>query len=123
MMAGLRLAGNSMQGERVTISSLAGWSNDRFRRLWISALKLSTCWVGGVFAEPCTMLEGDAIQGGMLRGQTLPSAMVTFEGISVPVLPDGTFLLGLGRDMASANTLTITTKATCVQEVAVTMRE
>ena len=125
MMAGLRLAGNSMEGERVTItiSSLAGWSNDRFRRLWIRALKLSACWVGVAFAEPCTTLEGNAIQGGMLRGQTLPSAMVTFEGIAVPVLPDGTFLLGLGRDMASVNTLTITTEEVCVQEVAVTMRE
>ena len=125
MMAGPSLASNNIQGERVTttISSLAGWSHDRFRRLWISALQLTACWVGGAFAEPCTTLEGNAIQGGILRGYTLPSATVTFADITVPVLSNGAFLLGLGRDMPRANTLTITTDDTCVQEVAVTVRE
>jgi len=69
------------------------------------------------------MLEGDAIQGGMLWGHTLPSATVTFADITVPVLPDGAFLLGLGRNMPRTNILTITTDETCEQEVAVTMRE
>ena len=124
-MAGPSLTDNNIQGERViiTISSFVGWGHHRFRRLWISALKLNACWAGVVFAEPCTMLEGDAIQGGMLRGHTLPSAMVTFADITVPVLPDGAFLLGLGRDMPRTNTLTVTTDETCEQQVAVTMRE
>ena len=125
MMAGPSLASNNIQGERVTttISSLAGWSHDRFRRLWISALQLTACWVGVAFAEPCTTLEGNAIQGGILRGYTLPSATVTFADITVPVLSNGAFLLGLGRDMPRVNTLTITTDDTCVQEVAVAVRE
>ena len=125
MTAGPSLAGNNIQGEKVsiTISSLAGWNHDRFRRLWIGALQLNTCWVGVAFAEPCSTLEGNAIQGGILRGYTLPSAAVTFADITVPVLPDGSFLLGLGRDMPRANTLTITTDDTCVQEVAVMVRE
>ena len=59
----------------------------------------------------------------MLRGHTLPSATVTFADITVPVLPDGAFLLGLGRDMPRTNTLTITTDETCVQQVAVAARE
>jgi murein DD-endopeptidase MepM/ murein hydrolase activator NlpD len=59
----------------------------------------------------------------MLRGHTLPSATVTFADIRVPVLPDGAFLLGLGRDMPRSNELTITTDETCVQQVAVAARE
>ena len=59
----------------------------------------------------------------MLRGHTLPSATVTFADITVPVLPDGAFLLGLGRDMPRSNELTITTDETCVQQVAVAARE
>jgi len=125
MMARPNLAGDNIQEERVTIriSLLAGWSDDRFRRSWISALKLSACWVGVACAEPCTTLAGNAIQGGMLRGHTLPSATVTFADITVPVLPDGAFLLGLGRDMLRSNELTITTDETCVQQVAVAARE
>ena len=111
MMAGPNLAGDNIQGERVTIpiSSFAGRSHGRFRRLCISVLKVSACWVGVACAEPCTTLAGNAIQGGMLRGHTLPSATVTFADIRVPVLPDGAFLLGLGRDMRRSNELTITT--------------
>ena len=59
----------------------------------------------------------------MLRGHTLPSASVTFADITVPVLPDGAFLLGLGRDMPRSNELTITTDETCVQQVTVAARE
>jgi len=125
MMAGPNLAGDNIQGERVTItiSSFAGWSHSQFRRLCISVLKVSACWAGVACAEPCTTLAGNAIQGGMLRGHTLPSATVTFADITVPVLPDGAFLLGLGRDMPRSNELTITTDETCVQQVAVAARE
>ena len=110
-MAVRSLISNNVQEERVTITIrlLARRRRDRFHRLCISALKWSACWVGVAFAEPCTTLEGNAIQGGMLRGYTLPSATVTFADITVPVLPDGAFLLGLGRDMPRANTLMITT--------------
>ena len=86
-------------------------------------LKLSACWVGIASAEPCATLEGNAIQGGMLWGNTAPSASVTFADITVPILPDGAFLLGLGRDMPLSNDLIITTDETCVQQVRVTARE
>ena len=124
-MAVPRLVGDNIQGERMTITIrlLARRRPDRFHRLCISALKWSVCWVGVAFAEPCTTLKGNAIQGGMLLGHTLPSATVTFADIAVPVLPDGAFLLGLGRDMPRANTLTITTDEICVQEIPVTLRE
>ena len=107
----------------ITISSLARWGDNQFHRLCVSALMWSACWVGVAFAEPCTTLEGNAIQGGILRGHTLPSATVTFSDITVPVLPDGAFLLGLGRDMPRSNELSITTEETCVQQVAVAARE
>jgi len=125
MMAGPNLAGDNIQGETVTItiSSFVGLSHGRFRRLCISVLKVSACWVGVACAEPCTTLEGSAIQGGILLGHTLPSATVTFADVTVPVLPDGAFLLGLGRDMPGSNELTITTDETCVQQVAVAARE
>ena len=124
-MASPSLIGNNIQGEGVTITIrlLARPGANRFHRLCISALKWSACWVGAAFAEPCTTLEGNAIQGGMLRGHTLPSASVTFADITVPVLPDGAFLLGLGRDMPRSNELTITTDETCVQQVTVAARE
>ena len=125
MMAVPSLIRHNIQGDRVTITIrlLARWGRDRFHRLCISALKWSACWVGVAFAEPCTTLEGNAIQGGILRGYTLPSATVTFADITVPVLPDGAFLLGLGRDMPRSNELTITTDETCVQQVTVAARE
>ena len=125
MMAGPNLADDNIQGERVTISisSFTGRSHGRFRRLCISVLKVSACWAGVACAEPCTTLAGNAIQGGILRGHTLPSATVTFADITVPVLPDGAFLLGLGRDMPRSNELTITTDETCVQQVTVAARE
>ena len=125
MMAGPNLAGDNIQGETVTItiSSFVGLSHGRFRRLCISVLKVSACWVSVACAEPCTTLEGSAIQGGILLGHTLPSATVNFADVTVPVLPDGAFLLGLGRDMPGSNELTITTDETCVQQVAVAARE
>jgi len=86
-------------------------------------LKLGACWVGIASAEPCVTLEGNAIQGGMLWGRTVPSATVTFADITVPILPDGAFLLGLGRDMPLSNELMITTDESCAQEVLVTERE
>ena len=107
----------------IAISFLAKWDYARLRRCCIRVLKLGACWVGIASAEPCVTLEGNAIQGGMLLGHTVPSATVTFADITVPISPDGTFLLGLGRDMPLSNELTITTDESCAQEVAVTARE
>ena len=80
--------------------------------------------VAGATAEPnCVSLEGNAIQGGVLWGKTTPDASVTFAELAVPVLPDGSFLLGLGRDMPASNTLKVKDDETCVQQVAVASRE
>jgi murein DD-endopeptidase MepM/ murein hydrolase activator NlpD len=76
-----------------------------------------------VAASPCVVLEGNPVQGGVLWGQTAPDAKIRFAGIQVPVLNDGHFLLGLGRDMPAANELGVTTHEACVQEVKVAARE
>lgn len=93
------------------------------RRVCASVLTLTGCWAGLAGAESCTALQGNATQGGILWGQTLPTAQVRFADIAVPVLPDGAFLLGLGRDMPAKNMLTITTGDVCEQEVAVVPRQ
>jgi hypothetical protein len=76
-------------------------------------------------ADPtqCVVLQGTSIQGGMLWGQTSASAEIRFGDRRVPVLPDGQFLLGLGRDMPASVELVVEDEATCRQIVAVAARD
>lgn len=43
-------------------------------------------------------LQGELKQGALLYGQTLPGAAVMLDDSTVPVAPDGRFLIGLDRD-------------------------
>lgn len=43
-------------------------------------------------------LDGDFAEGGLVRAAVAPGTRVTLDGRSVPVAPDGRFLLGFGRD-------------------------
>ncbi len=63
-----------------------------------------------VFDDPATsvILQGDFVQGGLLRGQTLPGAKATLDGEPVPVASDGKFLLGFGRDHGASALLVVT---------------
>ena len=76
-------------------------------------------------ADPtqCVVLQGNSIQGGMLWGQTSATAEIRFGDRRVPVLPDGQFLLGLGRDMPASVELVVEDEATCRQIVAVAGRD
>ncbi|MGK7295140.1 MAG: M23 family metallopeptidase [Candidatus Wenzhouxiangella sp. M2_3B_020] len=47
-------------------------------------------------AEP--VLEGEAVQGGLIIGHAPPEARVTVDGESVPRASDGTFLVAFSRD-------------------------
>ena len=47
-------------------------------------------------------------QGGMIIGRVAPTARVTFDRKSVPVSPDGHFVVGLGRDAPATMTLIVT---------------
>ncbi|MDG2461031.1 MAG: M23 family metallopeptidase [Luminiphilus sp.] len=89
---------------------------------------LAVCLAAGGFphlvqAETCSILQGNAIQGGVLWGQVTVDAAVTFAGHSVPLLADGYFLIGLGRDMPASNLLEVNADAVCSQEVGVSRRE
>lgn len=80
-------------------------------------------WTGIARGESCTDLDGDAQQGGLLWGRVPPQATVTLDGTSVPLLPDGAFVLGLGRDAPSQQTLVIEGGGGCVQIVQVSQRQ
>ncbi len=62
------------------------------------------------------------MQGGMLWGQTSPTAEIRFDDKPVPVLPDGQFLLGLGRDAPANVELVVVAEKACAQTVAVARR-
>jgi murein DD-endopeptidase MepM/ murein hydrolase activator NlpD len=74
-------------------------------------------------AESCLTLQGHAIQGGLLWGQTTENSTVTFDGRAVPLLPDGRFLLGIGRNMPPTVQLLIQTDVLCQQEIVIAQRE
>ncbi len=76
-----------------------------------------------VSADSCVSLQGDAVQGGLLWGQAQSATDIRFAGQSVPIIPGGYFVLGLGRDMPAGNALLVTTEGTCQQEIVVRQRQ
>ena len=112
-----RLNGRSRFNSRLSLIGSTAWGIPRLVAVWLTA------HVTSVAASPCVVLEGNPVQGGVLWGQTAPDAEIRFAGIQVPVLNDGHFLLGLGRDMPAANELVVTTHDACAQEVKVAARE
>ena len=83
--------------------------------------------IGGLFAssipsafgaEPaCPELEGDFQPGGLLWGRVAPETSLAFSGVDVPVLADGIFLLGLGRDAPETHELEIDDELTCTIDI------
>ena len=76
-----------------------------------------------VQADSCVALQGHAIQGGVLWAHAPKASGVTLDGRTVPLLPDGRFLLGLGRDMPPTARLVIQTDVPCEQEIAIGQRQ
>ena len=69
-------------------------------------------------AEPdCPELEGDFQPGGLLWGRAAPETSLAFNGVDVPVLADGIFLLGLGRDAPETLSLEIDDELTCTIDI------
>jgi murein DD-endopeptidase MepM/ murein hydrolase activator NlpD len=54
------------------------------------------------------VLDGDAIQGGLIVGHTQPGDRVEIDSRAVRVSPDGNFLIGFGRDAPGEARLVIT---------------
>lgn len=72
---------------------------------WLLAL-LVLVWGFGVGASELH-LEGDLVQGGLVRGQVAPGSAVTFDGRALRVSPDGWFVFGFGRDAPDAVELVV----------------
>ena len=99
-----------------------------FFRTSVVCTGLMTAFLSGlpivvVRAEPCVALQGDAIQGGLLWGTVSGGTHLTFDGRAVPLLPDGRFVLGLGRDMPSRAQLLISAAESCEQEITIVQRD
>lgn len=71
----------------------------------------------------CVDLEGDPIQGGLLWGQLAPETEVSVDGKPVPVMPDGAFLVGIGRDAKTEITLVAESNTRCEQLIAIGQRD
>ena len=63
------------------------------------------------------------LQGGLLWGQVAPGTEVSADGKPVPVMLDGAFLVGIGRDAKAEITLVTEADARCEQVVAIGQRD
>ena len=86
---------------------------------YLGTLLFSSALLG----EECVTLSGEARQGGLLWGQVTTDANVALDDTPVPLMPDGGFVLGLGRDAPPAQTLVVEGANLCVQTIAVEQRE
>lgn len=70
-----------------------------FNRYWLLLFGLVFTLAHGAQETPLlSQLEGEWTQGAVLRGKVKPGTQVSFLGQTIPVGPDGEFVLGLGRD-------------------------
>ena len=74
-------------------------------------------------SDSCVALSGNPLQGGLLWGQVTPGSTVAFDDMAVPVLEDGSFVIGVGRDAPRSQTLVIDGEEMCVQPVAISQRD
>ena len=75
----------------------------KFRRFnWIVVALTSLLWQTPALAVE---LDGEAVQGGLIFGKTHPGARVSLEDTEIMVAPDGSFVIGFGRDETGSRTL------------------
>lgn len=92
------------------------------------ALLRITALLSGLLALPVShalTLDGEAIQGNILFGQTDPGSEVRLDGRSLLVSPDGNFVFAFGRDDSGSVILEVTTPGgeTEIRELAISPRE
>ena len=91
--------------------------------LRISVMSLAAglaCLCGAVTAwaqDVCPELTGESQPGGLLWGRVAPATVLEFNGVDVPILEDGTFVLGLGRDAPATLELTVGPTLSCTIDV------
>lgn len=73
----------------------------------------ATAWAQGA----CPELAGSALPGGLLWGRVAANTAMEFNGVNVPILDDGTFVLGLGRDAPTTNELKVGPALDCTVEI------
>ncbi len=91
--------------------------------LGLAAGLITMSLAASAIADDCVSLTGDATQGGLLFGQVPVGTRVSMGEQPVPVLEDGQFLLGLGRDAPANQALTFEGELNCVQDLRVDQRE
>ena len=76
-------------------------------------------------AELKIQWQGQATQGGLLTGKVQPGSTVSYQDRSIRVAPDGTFLLGFGRDEVGPAAIVIDcpTGETYSEQVQIAQRE
>jgi murein DD-endopeptidase MepM/ murein hydrolase activator NlpD len=71
--------------------------------IFIFVFMLCSC----ALAQAQTILQGNPEQGGLVQGKTQPGATIKLDGHSVPLDPEGRFLLGFAREAKESAELTI----------------
>jgi murein DD-endopeptidase MepM/ murein hydrolase activator NlpD len=75
-------------------------------------VRLAASLALALWATPCVAgsvnLDGAFTQGGLVRGKTDPGATVTLDGRAVRVAPDGSFVIGFGREASAEAALDVT---------------
>ena len=72
---------------------------------------LLLCTVGAhaeTVINGATLLRGDAVEGGLMIARTAPDNRVTLDDATIPVAPDGLFIVGFHRDSDLPVTIGIT---------------
>jgi len=71
----------------------------------------------------CVVLTGQAIPGGLMWAQTVPTATIRLNGVAVPLVADGRFMIGFGRDATGVQRLSVQTETLCEQDIALHTRD
>jgi len=72
--------------------------------LWLAVAVIAP---SSLAADDLLQLEGDVLQGGMVRGMTEGGAQVTIDGKPIRVSDNGRFVFGFGRDAQGEVTLEV----------------
>jgi murein DD-endopeptidase MepM/ murein hydrolase activator NlpD len=74
-------------------------------------------------AGDCLQFSGELQQGGFIWGRVPQGSVVTLDGRSLDVLPDGTTFAGFGRDAAATAQLVVEGPGACSETLQVALRE
>ncbi|MEZ5568826.1 MAG: M23 family metallopeptidase [Halioglobus sp.] len=95
----------------------------RLRALLLLAVGLGASLVSPLGVADCVSLSGKLTQGGLAWGALPAGSSATLDGKPLDVLPDGTTLLGFGRDAPASAELVVQGAAPCRQSLAIAARE